>query len=549
MKKAILFISALALSGAATAQSGIKNAVVNVENDYTPEVIEVTKKNFTPEDNTDTNGEPILLIFSKEGKAYGGFTSETDIKDGMPQKEATMPGYIRLGYGLTNDIDAKAAYRLGVGKNGNLKAYAGFDGYKSNVNGLFSEWDSRLFKTTAGVGYTHRFKGLTLGIDGAFKNSTFNYQSSGYPAPYLTDKQDGQSYKAAVSGASSLAGAFSYHFKGDFEHITRKYSWGKERRMGESRYGISGGIGYEMLKCNLGLDLHLNAFTYSDILKEGERGYGNYMSIDADPYSMFIFGNTKLKIGLNINFVTNDKTAFAFAPDIDVESRIGERATFYGSITGCRTENSLAKLESLTPYWGFTENGIERLEPTYKIADVKIGSRLSLEPVSIDINAGYAYTKDDLLETLQPMVTSSSALIYVDFGQQDTHHAYANLLLGCDLRSWMKLSAGARYDFWSCSDKNLLIMKPQVTVDANAEFRVIEHLTMRVGYNFTRYTNSETRGRIGNKNDLYARISYQMGKRLGAYIQGNNLLNCRYYEYAGYQTRGIRGSLGLTVNF
>ena len=37
MKKALLFISALIVSGAAVAQTDGKNAVVNVENDYTPE--------------------------------------------------------------------------------------------------------------------------------------------------------------------------------------------------------------------------------------------------------------------------------------------------------------------------------------------------------------------------------------------------------------------------------------------------------------------------------------------------------------------------------
>ena len=52
MKKALLLISALVLSGTMSAQTDKKNAVVNVENDYTPEVMEVTKKSFTPKDDT-----------------------------------------------------------------------------------------------------------------------------------------------------------------------------------------------------------------------------------------------------------------------------------------------------------------------------------------------------------------------------------------------------------------------------------------------------------------------------------------------------------------
>ena len=548
MKKALLFISALVLSGAATAQTDGKHAVVNVSNDYTPEVMEVSKKNFTPKDNTKLEGEPMTLIFSKTGQTYNGFTSETDVKDALPQREKQFPGYVRLGYGLTNDIDAKAAYRLAVGKRGTLKAYAGFDGYKCRVDGGYNEWDSRLFKTTAGAGYTHRFKSLTLGVEGAFRNNVFNYRSSEHLLPSLTDKQEGQDYKVAVSGVSNLSGALSFVFNGDFEHITRRYSQGMAARIGETRYGVGGNIDYEMVKgcvSNIGADLRMDAFTYNNTLKNAGKDYSNNFSIDVDPYTLLKLGKWNLKAGVKMNFVTHGSAVFAIAPDIEAKSNIKENFTVYGSITGGRTENGFAKLESITPYW----NSNERLKPTYRIVDVNLGTRLSFEPLSIDFNAGYAYTKDDLLETLQPQATSIFALTYVDFGQDDTHHAYADLRLGCDLRSWVKLSADARYDFWSCSNKELLMMKPQITVDANVEGRIIEHLTMRVGYNFTRYTKSGAQGRIANKNDLYARISYQINKRFGAYIQGNNLLNCKYYDYAGYITRGIRGSLGATVNF
>ena len=549
MKKALLFISALILSGTVAAQTDGKNAVVNVENDYTPEVMEVTKKSFTPKDDTKLNGEPMTLIFSRTGKTFDGFTSETDIKDAMPQKEELFPGYIRLGYGLTNDIDAKAAYRLGVGKRGTLKTYAGIDGYSCNIDGLYSEWDSRMFKTIAGAGYTHRFKGLTLDVDGAFKNNVFNYQSNGQPLTPLTDKQEGQDYKVAVNGASNLSGAFSYTFNGNFGYITRRYSQGKDAPVGEMRYGAGVGMAYETMPrwlSNVGIDLNFDAFTYNSNLKEIDKGYSNYFSIDVDPYTNMQFGKWHIKAGLKMNIITKGRGAFAVAPDIKAQSNIKENITVYGSITGGRTMNSFAKLESITPYWGFTENSNAKLKPTYRIVDVNLGGRVSFEPLSMEFNAGYAYTQDDLLETLQPL---EYRLMFANFGQDDTHHAYADLQLGCDLRSWVKLSADARYDFWHCNNDHLLIMKPELTVDANAEARIIENLTMRVGYNFTIYTKSETRGRINNKHDLYARISYQINKRFGAYIQGNNLLNNKYYEHAGYLARGIRGSLGATVNF
>lgn len=548
MKRTLLLISALVLSVAATAQTDIKNAVVNVENDYTPEVMEVTKKNFTPSGKKEADTEPMTLVFSKSGKAFNGFTSEMDIKDAMPRKEKPFPGYVRLGYGLTNDIDAKAAYRLGVGNNGTLNAYAGFDGYKCKVDGLAGEWDSRLFKTIAGVGYDHRFKGLTLGVNGAFRNSAFNYQGLG--ASGLSDEQSGQEYRLAINGVSSLAGAWSYDFNAGWDYLVRNWSAGAKNPVGEMRFGAGLGLAYETLNkwvSNFGVGLDMDAFTYNATLKDAGKGYDTYFSIDVDPYANLKLGKWTMKTGARMNILTRGRGAFAIAPDIKAMSNINKHFTVYGAIGGGRTNNSLARLESITPYWGF--NGQERLKPTYTIVDACIGSRISFDPLSMEINAGYAYTKDDLLETLPLGSIGAFPLVYAEFEQDNTHHAYADIRLGCDIRSWVKLAVDTRYDFWNCSNSSMLCMKPEITVDANAEARVIEHLTMRVGYTFTRYTKGGTLGRINDKNDLYARISYQINKRFGAYIQGNNLLNCNYYDYAGYWTRGIRGSLGATVNF
>lgn len=554
MRKTLILISALTLSLAATAQTDNKNAVVNVENDYNPEVVGVTKKDFTPSDDAKPNTDPMALMFSRTGKAYDGFASDTDVKDALPQKEEQFPGYVRLGYGLTNDIDAKVAYRLGVGKNGALKAYAGFDGYKCNVDGLFSEWNSRLYQATAGVGYTQRLKAMTLGVDGAFKNNVFNYQNTGVAAPDMTDKQDGQNYKLAISAVSHRLGAFSFNIEGDVEYITRNWSSGVKAPIGEMRYGVGAGFGYELMTKyvnSFGVDLGMDAYTYNSTLRNAGMGYNTNFSIDVDPHVNLKFGNWNLKTGVTMNIVTHGESAFAIAPDIEVYSNVKENISVYGSVAGGRTENGFAKLDGITPYWGFVKGENTSLKPTYRVVDVNLGSRISFEPLSMEVSAGYAYTQDDLLEISQPLADNQaySHLVYVNFGQDNTHHAYVALDLGLDLHSWMKLSADVRYDFWHCNNDHLLVMKPEFTVDANAEFRLIEHLTMRVGYNFTLYTKSEARGRISNRNDLYARVSYQINKRFGAYIQGNNLLNDKYFEHAGYFARGIRGSLGATVNF
>ena len=552
MKKALLLIPALALSATLYAQTDERDAVVNVENDYTPVVIEVGKKTFTPGTERNINVKPVKAEFSKQGVAYMGFPSERDIEGLLPKKEENFPGYARLGYGLTNDIDAKAAYRFDIGKAGTLKAFASFNGFKCDVGGLMHDWDSRMFNTAAGIGYTHRFKWLTLDVDGKFGNDVFNYQNTDNVITDLTDKQNGRNYMLSVGGVSNLSGAVSYKFKGDFEYIARSYSSGLKEGISEGRFGIGGGARLEIfndLLNSVGMDINLDGFIYNNTLKSAHKGYNDYFSIDIDPYLNFTFGKWLMKVGTKMNFVTRGAAVFSIAPDIVVKNNLADWVTVYGSITGGRENNSFAKLNALTPYWGFSKFGAARLKPTYTIADINIGSRMSLEPVSFEINAGYAYTQDDLLQAFTPLPVTQFTIMHVNFAQANTHHIYVNGSIGCDLFSWAKLSADARYDFWSCNNSDLLAMKPEITANAKAEFRVIEHLTMQLGYNYTRYTKGDTRRRLNDKHDLYARVSYQITKRFGAYIQGNNLLNCKYYDYADYETRGIRGSLGATVNF
>lgn len=552
MKKALLLISAFAVSGSLFAQTGNKNAVVNVENNYTPVYIEVGKKNVTPSIERQETRIPVDMDYSMNEIPHNGFTSENDILEVLPKMEKQYPGYVRLGYGITNDIDTKAAYRYNIGTAGTLKAFAAFDGFKGDVHGKYMDWNSRLFGTKVGVGYTHRFKPLTLDVDGRFGNSVFNYQNSGNIPSLYTDKQNEQTYGLTIGGTSNLPGAFSYNFKGDFGFIARSYSAGERIGIGEGNFGIGGGIGYEVynkwLK-NIGVDLNVEAFLYTGALKTKGIGYNDYFSIDFDPYMNLTFDDWQVKAGIKTNFVTKGASVLAVAPDIKVQGYLKENITPYGSITGGRESNSLADLSKTTPYWGIPLNGHNWLKPTYRIVDLNVGTRMSFSPISIDVNAGYAYTKDDLLQTMAPENSGSFTLMFVDFGQANTHHAYVSGKVGCDVFSWVKVSADARYDFWSCNNKDYLIMKPLFTANVNVEGRIIEHLTLQLGYNYTHYTKGKTLGRIYDKHDLYARVNYQINKRFGAYIQGNNLANCRFYEYAGYETRGIRGSLGATVNF
>ena len=549
MRRTIILVSALALCVAAVAQNNERDAVVNVENDYTPVIIEVGKKNFTPSTQRATDTKPIKIVYSTDGMPYVNFDGESEADDVMPVKQGVFPGYARLGYGTTNDIDAKVAYRLELGKQkqGTLRVAGAFDGSKSEVDGRFNDWNSRLFTTALNAGYTHKFKKLELDIDGKFKNDVFNYQSCGEKLlGTLTDKQNSRRYSLELGGVSRLTGPFSYWFNAGMGYTGRTHLAGSNTGFGETTISAGTGVGLEIYDTwlhSLGLNVNVEAFHYSSALR-----YGDQASIDIDPYLNFNVGKWSLKLATKMNFMT-EGTLFAIAPDVELKGHVMENVAVFAKVGGGRTHNGLATLDGMTPYWNIDTNKDKSLKPTYRIADASVGTRMSFEPLSIDVVAGYAYTKDDLLQVLGEQADGRWSLLYADFKQDNTHNAYIGARLGLDIRSWMKLSADARYDLWECKKNELLMMKPQITVNVDAEARVAEHLTLRVGYNFTRYTKGGEQERINNKYDLNARLSYRFGKRIGAYIEGNNLLGSNYYEYAGYYTRGARGSIGATVNF
>ena len=94
-----------------------------------------------------------------------------------------------------------------------------------------------------------------------------------------------------------------------------------------------------------------------------------------------------------------------------------------------------------------------------------------------------------------------------------------------------------------------MMMKPEFHAAIEAEAEPLKGLTAKASYSFASHTAGDKNRRIGNRYSLDARVSYRINNMFGAYIQGENLLNCNYYEYAGYITRGIRGMAGLTMNF
>ena len=552
MKRTIFSLAVAVACSFVHAQGEAPTAVVKVENNYKPVVVEVNKRNFTPTVASEANVTPLELKFSKQANPFDRFTSERNIKELLPKQESPYPGYARLGYGTGGSIDAKLAYKLNTGKNGTMRMLAALDGFNTDVEGQYRDWDSRMYRTLLDADYTHEFKYLTLNVVGNFNSRVFNYQKTGDEL-YITDKQNCKDYTFAAKGTSKLAGPFSYTFNAGYTHSRRAYTDGFGKFIAQNRITAGGSAAYEVYDTELrkvGADIELDIYLYNSTLRKAIPGYRNFVSFDIDPYLDFNFEGWKLSLGTNVNIRTSGGAAIAIAPDIKLEGYCADNLSLYASVTGGRTDNGFGQMDAVSPYWSSDSKYGGQLKPTYKVADFSAGSRVSVENLTVDFYAGYAYTKDDLLQTISySTIYNQNALLFVEIAQQNTHNIYIGGRAGYDLMGWMKLAAYARYDHWKCDNGNLLVMKPEFHAAIEAEAEPLKGLTAKASYSFTSHTAGDNNGRIGNRYSLDARVSYRINSMLGAYIQGENLLNNNHYEYAGYVTRGIRGMAGLTMNF
>ncbi len=552
MKRIILSIATVVLSCTLSAQTDTLKTVVNVSNDYNPVHIKVNKKSLTPTLRKKSGSPAPEYTFSKEAHPYGSFISERDTRETMPGQDKQYNGYLRAGYGIVNELDAKAAYSIDLTERDNLRAFASIDGYKRDIKEDGSNWSSHFYNTAALIAYSHTFRGLRMGVSGDFENLVFNYRSIDR-TPGLLSNQNSKAYGARLTGESIGSGKFQYRFGAAFTHNSRKFSSGVEEAIFENRINAEAHAEYALGEKDvngLGIDLRFDAFMYNKTLHRAAHAFKNYYSIDVDPFIDLKFGKWDLRLGTRMNIVTANAPFFAIAPDISLVNSTIKGVTLYAKASGGRTDNSFSTIEKITPYCGFDKNTSLQLKPTYKVVDATIGATITAEPFTISTSVGYAYTKDDLLQTVEYLGSDViPTLVYANLTQANTHDLNVVARIGYDYGGWLRLSGDARYDLWRCGNSDLLSMKPEVSSNINAEVRVLRTLTFNIGYNFALYTKNEAGKRLSDKHNLSARISYQITKRFGAYLQGDNLIGDRYHEYAGYETRGARGIVGLTANF
>ena len=536
MKKIFSILATLLFATAAYSQKDSINAVIRVENRYNPIVTKAAKKGVIPaiEQNT---AAPLKLEFSQQATPFTGFTSERDVTALHPTQEASLPFYVRGGYGTGHNTDTKITALLHPGERDEVSAIASFNGYNTQVDGIAGEWDSRMFTSHIGARYAHTFNKMVLGTAASYGSKVFNYQRW-----QPTDKQNVQRGNFGLFGKSILAGPLSYEFSAAFSRINYKRTPfllnADEDIIGhiaENKISAEGLLKYEFtgeLLRNAALGIEAGNYFYN-----GSSLFDSFFSLNLNPHANILFKGMTMRLGAQLSIITKHNAFLAIAPDLSIEGAVNKNLTLYTTIKGGRDAACVEAMEQLTPYWAANPTKAQ-----YTIADIRTGARFSYENFSTDAFAGYSYTKDEFLQSYTVTESGVGALI----AQDNVANAYIGAYTAYNYNGWIKATAAMRYNYYTCDHKPLLFMKPELELEFGAQARLLDDLYINLGYCFATYKHDTP---SKNKNELNLRASYKFMDRFSAFVEGNNLLNQEYFKYAGYYEQGINMLLGLSASF
>lgn len=540
------------------------NRTVVVEQEYNPIITDASKVNVLPKVE-----EPV--VNKKEVEYAVTSTPASDIPAGTMQaytgketQPTTPPGYIRLGYGNYNNLDAYANYLFRLSDRDKLNVNFNMTGMNGELDmpsyrtSKPDEWDAFYYRTRASIDYLHQFNRIDLDIAGHFGLSNFNYR------PYsVFNKQKLTSGDAHV-GLKSTDETLPLQFRAETNlllynrqqgHI--QSNQGVTETLVRTKADVTGAINDEQL---VGIAAEMNNLLYDprQFGSYNETLFFNRTTVNLNPYYELNSDSWRLHIGANVDLSFKNGKSFYVSPDIDLAYIFSDSYVLYAKATGGRLLNDFRRLEQENPYATFFYHPIT---DTYEQVDARIGFKAS--PVAglwFNLFGGYQNFKNDLYPMTSDLVGGHGGA-FTDYRQTDSNNFQAGAQISYAYKDLFSFSADATYYHWDADDLTLdsetvnyndaLLMKPEFKIGLQAEVRPIPALLLNIGYQYIYRAEPYyfIQKRLSAVNNLSFGASYYLFKGVSIYAKADNLLNKEYQYYLDYPTQGINFVGGLSFRF
>ena len=532
----LAILPALSLSAQKAKKDTTMNRTVVVEQQYNPTIMDAQKVNVLPEvkELTSTPNEveydrtvaPATVLPGTAMAAYAGEEKQQQAKQ----------GYLRLGYGSFGNLDVEGNYLFSLSPKDKLNLSLGVQGmdgdsyypYGNTVNGS-DDWDSRFYRTKAGIDYAHQFKTMEMNIGGNFGLSNFNYM----PEPTIANPRrqrltSGDGHIGLKSTDESLPMQFSvetgvYVYGREYTYFMDSHDETMVRTKGdftgEVTEGQHVGVAFEMNNMFYGAELY-------------DKKFEDYTALSLKPYYEWAEeGLWKLHAGVNVDLAFGYGKKLRVAPDVRAEYIISDSYVLYANATGGQIVNDFRRLEQLNPY-----GQIRHYQPlnSHEQLNALLGFKMSpATGLWFNIYGGYQKIKDDLVATTD--VLSSATFAPAAYFNGNTSNFFAGLQTNYAYKDVFNFMVKGQYYNWDADDEFTLQYKPQFRFDTQIGVRPIPALGVNLGYEFIkRETIYSGAYRAGNISNLNLSATYDLWKGVSIYARFSNLLSRKvaYYESA-----------------
>jgi hypothetical protein len=532
---------AVSLQGQNHAKDTTVNRTVVVEQQYNPDIMDAQKVNVLPEvkeltatpNKVEYDGTlaPAAVL---PGTAMVAYTGEE-------KQDAAKQGYLRLGYGNIGNLDAEGNYLFNSAAKDKLNLSLGMQGLDGDIYDPSSDkkWDSRFYRTKAGIDYVHQFSAVDLNMAGNFGLSNFNFRPN---SPLDRQRFTSGDVRLGVKSTDqSLPMRFSlesglYLYSREYDD----YAPDRDDPSNETKVRTRGDFTGDVTNGQqIGVAFEMNNLSYRN------DKFKNYTTLLLKPYYVLSEEDVwTLHLGVNVDLAFSVGKKLRVSPDVKAEYIFSEGYVLYAGATGGRILNDFRRMEQLNPYGGFTAQNTD----SYERLNALLGFKMSpVDGFWLNLYGGYQQVDDDLFEGLDYIVGGPYVPI-VSFGQEKTNNAYAGLQMNYDYKSLFSFMAKGEYRNWSSDDALALVYKPKFRVDVQAGVRPVPQWSIRIGYEFMKRETGTWEG-VDDISNLNLSATYDLFKNISIYARFSNLLNKKSGYYALAPVPGMNFVGGMIFGF
>lgn len=558
-----ILLCAMMPAGVLFAQSQPEDSTLNrtvvVENQYNPEVMDAYKVNVLPKIEEPAVAKKDIDYAMSVRPLVGWQSAPMELVSNGQVQDKALPGYVRLSYGNRNNTDIKLSYLWNMTDRDRLDVMGSFYGFSGNVASLNEgewDWKSRFFRTDVSLGYGHRFDKVSLMLGGAFGSQVFNYMpySASEPSSVLSSAVSqrysmGEGYVGIASeeNAFPLDFALQTGFRGfGYRHDTRFLPETSQHTV--HTQGFVGGT----INDDQRIDV---AFVMDNVMYDAY--WKDYTLLQLNPYYTYRTDELNLRLGAHVDWQSANGSGIKAAPDVKLDYTFADSYVVFVHAVGGARLNDFLGLNEITPYWML----YEPLRSTYTYLDATAGLKASpVTGLKFDLYGGYKFLKDEVFalpgvgDNYADLAGTGSSVpdaLYTMLGQGDARVAYVGAGIGYGYRGLFDFSVAGQYNSWNPENgtDNFLMLKPQFTLDASADFKLLDGLHAGIAYQYEGRVKTDWAERLDPVNNLSVSATYSFLERLNVFVRFNNLLNKDYITSTGYPVQGFNVMAGISCRF